>query len=210
GLCSHLADSDGDDPAFTKAQIEKWNGAVKAWKEKAPRTRWYHLSATSGARYAHDIDANLFRVGLGLYGFECSNTVQGLLPALSMHTKITALRRIEAGESVGYNRTFTTERPTRIATIPVGYFEGVDRRLSNRGFVRVRGRECPIIGRVSMNMTTIDVTDLPEVAEGDGVEVIGADPSAKNTVAAIAELCGTIPYDILVRIPTHLKRIIGE
>jgi alanine racemase len=208
GLCSHLADSDGAAPDFTRAQIQEWNDAVKLWKTHSPETRWYHLSNTSGARYGKDIDANLFRLGLGLYGFECSDTVKDLRPALSMHTKITALRHIPAGEKVGYNCTFTAPRPTAVATIPIGYFEGMDRRLSNKGFVRIRGRECPVIGRVSMNMTTIDVTDLPLVKEGDEVEVIGTDLSSKNTAANIAGLCGTIPYDILVRIPAHLRRVV--
>jgi alanine racemase len=206
GLCSHLADSDGGDPTFTQEQIKKWNEIVRMWKTRFPQTTWYHLSATSGIRYANTIDANLYRLGLGVYGFESAGMVEGLRPALSLHTRITAIRHIDAGEKVGYNGTFIAQRPTTIATIPVGYYEGLDRRLSNKGTVRIRGKEYPIVGRISMNMTTVDTTDLPDVQEDESVEVIGTDLGANNNVQAIARLCTTIPYEILIHIAAHLRR----
>ncbi len=210
GLCSHLSDADSDDSAFTQKQIETWNGIVKIWREKVPNTKWFHLSATKGSRYADAIDANVLRLGIGLYGIDPAGEEKDLKLALSLHTKITALRTIPAGESVGYNRTFTTTRETKIATIPTGYFEGIDRRLSNKGVVQVNGAMCPIAGRVSMNMATIDVTDSGSVKEGDGVLVISAEAGAPNSAQKMAETSGTIPYDILVHIPPHLKRIVEK
>lgn len=204
GLCSHLADADGDDPAYTEEQIAIWNGIVTEWKKHIPNTTVFHLSATKGVPFVSKINANVVRVGIGLYGI--SKRPEALRPVLEMRTLVTALRTIPKGDHVGYNCTFTAQRETKVATIPVGYYEGIDRRLSNKGFVIVKGVTCPIIGRVSMNMTTVDVTDVPDVAEGDEVEVISTKPEAQNSVTHMAELCDTIPYDILVHIPPTLRR----
>ncbi len=206
GICSHLADADGDDEILTTAQIKLWNDIASKWRKAFSQTKYFHLSATAGVRLAGKIDANVGRLGIGLYGI--SDVIPGLAPALSMKTSVTGLRTIQKGERVGYGFSWTAARDTRVATIPVGYYEGIDRRLSNKGFVRVRGKECPIIGRVSMNMTTVDVTDVPDVKEGDGVEVISTKFEARNSITYMAELCDTIPYDILVHIPSALRRTV--
>jgi alanine racemase len=125
-----------------------------------------------------------------------------------MRAPIASLENIGAGESVGYGRTFTATQGMRLATLPVGYFEGVDRRLSGKGFVAVHGVPCPIVGRVSMNITTIDVSAFPELTLDEPATIISADRGIKNSVTEIAELCGTIPYEILVHIPAHLRRIV--
>ncbi|GMU73939.1 MAG: hypothetical protein AMXMBFR44_1380 [Candidatus Campbellbacteria bacterium] len=206
GVCSHLADADGADTEMTEKQIAVWNDIVKRWRAAVPQTKHYHLSATAGVRFTKNIDANTGRLGVGLYGV--ADVIPGLLPVLSMKTSITGVRTIQEGERVGYNGTWKAQSTTRVATIPVGYYEGVDRRLSNKGFVQVRGIICPIIGRVSMNMTTVNVTDVPDVAEGDDVTVIGQDPAKGNAVAHIAKICDTIPYEILVHLPTTLRRVV--
>jgi len=204
GICSHLADADGEDPTFTEGQIASWNAIVAEWKKHVPDTKLFHLSATKGFPFVSKIDANVVRLGIGLYGI--SKRIEELRPVLEMHTSVTALRTIPKGDHVGYNCTFTAKRETRVATIPVGYYEGLDRRLSNKGFVTVNGVVCPVIGRVSMNMATIDVTSVPDVAVGDAVVVISNKRDDKNSVAQMAELSHTIPYDILVHIPTTLRR----
>lgn len=204
GICSHLAD--GDDDAMTAMQIKLWNDVASKWRKAFSQTKYFHLSATAGVRLAGKIDANVGRLGIGLYGV--SDVIPGLTPALSMKTSVTGLRTIQVGERVGYGFTWKAARETRVATIPVGYYEGVDRRLSNKGCVRVRGKECPIIGRVSMNMTTVDVTDVPGLKEGDEVEVISTKSEARNSITYMAELCDTIPYDMLVHIPTTLRRVV--
>lgn len=213
GLCSHLSDADGEDESFTRSQLTVWNESVRVWREKLPSTSFYHISATKGVRYAKDADANVLRLGLGLYGLNPPRMPKGadmpsLQPVLSLHTRITALRVTEPGEPVGYNRTWHAKRATRVATIPVGYYEGLDRRLSNKGFVEIRGVPCSIIGRVSMNMTMVDVTDVLGVREGDDVVVISDDVSKENSAPRIADFCDTIPYEILVHIPASLKRIV--
>lgn len=205
GVCSHFADADGVDEMFTREQIRRWNEFTKSWRTRIPDTKYYHVSATSGMRFVKDISANVGRLGIGLYGITPNATLK---PALEMKTRITALRTVPKGETVGYNNTWLAKHDTLVATIPVGYYEGVDRRLSNKGFVQVKGAMCPIVGRVSMNMTTVDVTDVADVKEGSEVIVISTHSEDKNSVANIAQTCNTIPYDILVHIPSTLRRTI--
>ena len=206
GVCSHLADADSSDPTFTEEQIEKWNTIVEQFKKEKPEIPFFHLSATKGIGHAKNIEANVLRLGLGLYGIDPAGEMKGLKPALELRTRITALRTIEKGEHVGYNKTFTAERETKVATIPAGYYEGIDRRLSNKGCVEVRGVVCPILGRISMNMTTVDVTDVPDVKMGDEVIVISSDNSKNHSAQKIAEVCGAIPYEILVHVNPELRR----
>jgi len=210
GISSHLADAENADDAFTKGQISAWNALVRRTKQEFPDCRWFHLAATPGSRFSKDIEANALRLGFGLYGLNPKGLDLPLRPVLEMRSRITSIREIEAGETVGYDRTFRAEKKTLVATIPAGYFEGIDRRLSNRGTLTVRGIPCPIAGRVSMNITSIDVTDVPGVSLGEEVLIISRDPEAPNAARKMAELCGTIPYDIFVHIPAHLRREVTE
>ena len=148
------------------------------------------------------------RLGIGLYGMNVGIERLDLRPALEMRTRITSIHTLHAGESVGYNATFKAPQDMRVATIPVGYAEGVDRRLSSKGSILVRGTSCPIIGRVSMNITSLDISNVADVHVGDEVTVISPNAADPNGVEAIADLCGTIPYEILVHIPAHLRRVI--
>jgi alanine racemase len=129
-------------------------------------------------------------------------------PALRVLSTLCNVKQVPAGVSVGYNGTFTAPRAMTIATIPLGYYEGIDRRLSNVGCVYVRGVKCPIIGRVSMNITTIDISNVSKLREGEVVEVIGIDPKKDNTIVNVAALCHSIPYDILVGINPILHRVV--
>lgn len=207
GFFTHLASSeDLDDDDFSLKQIGRFKEARSMADRLSKKPRFIHAANTAGARFAKLLGTNAFRIGLGLYGISPMGESDGLRPALSMHTIATNIRRLERLETVGYNRTFTVYKPITTALIPAGYYEGLDRRLSNKGFVRVKGVVCPIVGRVSMNMTTIDVSAVPDIREGDEVEVISADPAASNNAAAMADLCGTIPHEILVGINGDLRR----
>ncbi len=208
GLCTHLSDADGDDPTFTRGQIALWNKARSISDIVYGNIPYYHVAATKGFPFADEINANVFRLGIGQHGVSPSKGENDFIPALLLETEIASLRTIKPGDSVGYNNTFVATKHMTIATVPVGYFEGVDRRLSNKGSMRVRGIECPIIGRVSMNMCSIDVSHVPDVKAGEHVIAISNDRHASNCVERIAELCETIPYDILVHIPSHLKRVV--
>ncbi|OGE95134.1 MAG: alanine racemase [Candidatus Doudnabacteria bacterium RIFCSPLOWO2_02_FULL_48_8] len=197
GIYSHL--SDAADEAFTRQQIVHWNKAVADLRKDFPELRFFHLSATSGVRFSKEISANAIRIGLGLY---LAN------PVLCLRSIVTSVKNVDKGEFVGYDRTLQAVQPMKIATVPVGYFEGVDLRLSNRGYFKVNDIFCPIAGRVSMNITTIDASSISSIKAGETVTVISNQPEDLNSAENIAKICGTIPYEILIHIPSYLRRTV--
>ncbi len=209
GVCSHFADADGTDETFTLKQISKWNEAVQFFKSEIPGVKYFHISNTAGNFFSENIQANVGRLGIGLYGINVSQFEKmHLEPALEMVSLISSIKKIPAGEKIGYGITFETIRPSVVATVPVGYTEGVDRRLSNVGFYKVGNVFCPLVGRVSMNMSSIDVSEIGNLQIGDKVVVISQKSDDKNSIESIAKLCGCIPYEVLVRIPQYLRRVV--
>lgn len=221
GICTHLAESDAADEAFCRTQLEAWDRVAKEFCHWLPTVKHVHSCNTDGTRFSQGTHDTLSRLGIGLYGL--SETPQiltrlDLRPALEMNTIITSLRTIKAGETIGYSRTFVAQKDMTVATIPVGYYEGLDRRLSSGpdnqpcAYLKVgtAGTICPIVGRVSMNIISIDVSDVKNVSVGIPVQVISSTPTDPNSIRAFAKACGTIDYEFVVRIPTHLKREIRE
>lgn len=206
GLCSHFADADGESEEFSKEQIKNWQFAVKFFKEKFSNIKYFHVSNSAGVKYYSELEANVVRLGIGLYGFDQSGKVQGLKSALELRTIVSGVKELAFGDSVGYNHTFQASGQMKIATVPVGYFEGVDRRFSNIGYVKINNQFCKILGRVSMNISSVDVTSIPNVKVGDEVIVISAELEDKNSIMNMAKDCHTIPYEILVHVPQHLRR----
>ncbi len=215
GICSHLCDADNSDPAFTKNQILTWNNLVKKMEAEFPSLEYIHLSATDGLRYNREISANVSRLGLGLYGLadigRYSETDRpNILPVLELKTIITGIKQLKNGQTIGYGNTFKANHDMTIATIPVGYYEGLDVDLSNKGSVEV-GQEkaiCPIIGRISMNISTIDISHISDPHIGLPVTVISNNPKSPCSIREISKLCDGIPYEIAVHVPAHLKRVI--
>ena len=208
GICSHLADADVKNSQYTELQITAWNDVYKTFSTVFSTIKYAHVEATAGTRYAGKVMMNVARIGLGLYGidsYEEPNTA--LHPVLSMESIVVGIKELNKGEGVGYNQTFHAPTNMKIGIVPVGYFEGIPRALSNRGVVSVKNKACPIIGRVSMNMMSIDVLGVDDIAEGDMVEVISNQREHKNSVESIANLCNVIPYEILVRIPEKIRRV---
>ncbi len=209
GIYSHFADADTPDSKLTTTQIERWNAAVRQAKASLPSVRHFHVSNTAGSHHAAHIEATMMRLGIGLYGFNVTlNRALALQPPLEMKARITSLRTLAPGEKIGYNATFETKKKMVVATIPVGYAEGMDRRLSNLGAVTVRGSVCPIVGRVSMNITSVDVSAVPDPRLDEEVLVISMEPGALNSIERMAELCHTIPYELLVHLPAQLRRTV--
>ena len=237
GVCSHLADGENEFTSTTDEQIRVWHEALtlcekactghnhKNGTDPVSPIKWQHLSASSGIFHSQKIRANVMRLGLGLYGIssnpkrdENNGQVLDLLPVLEMHSIISGTKKIRAGAEIGYNGTFTAPTSMTIAPIPAGYFEGSDRRWSTKGFVKIVSKAttsepkhshfCPIVGLISMNITTIDISALPEFETkiGTAVTLISSDPKDKNSVAEIARLDQTIPYEILIHIPQQLRR----
>jgi alanine racemase len=206
GTCSHFADADNADDTYTQKQISTWNKSVAYFRAEFPTLKYWHISASAGHIYKQ-AEANLTRLGIGLYGL-INIAGLNLRPVLEMNTMITSIKKIHRGDRVGYGGTFTAPEDMTIATIPVGYYEGVDRRLSNIGFMKLGETECPIVGRVSMNITTIDVSKIPHAKIGDKIIVISRNKNDKNSVENIAKLCGIISYEIAVYVPSQLRRVV--
>ena len=210
GVCSHLSDADNKDESFTLKQIKAWNPLVdKFKKEFNNKIKYFHLSASSGIGYLKNISSNLLRLGIGLYGFNQSQRLNlNLKPALRAETIITTIRNLLPSDSIGYSATFKPQKPLKVATMPFGYYEGLDRRLSNKGLVKCKNEFCRVLGRVSMNITSFDVTKIKNTKIGEKVVAISDNPEDKNSVLNISKICETIPYVILVNIPAHLRRIV--
>jgi len=209
GLCSHLASADSYDKKYAMQQIKEWNKAVKIFQNNFPKIKYFHLAATAGSFYSTKIPANVIRLGLGLYGLDSSPfRNSNLKPALETKTIISGIKSINRGEYIGYGLTYRAKKDIKIAVIPAGYYEGTDRRLSNKGFYKIRGKFCPLVGRISMNISLADVSHIQNVKAGDEVSLISANPNDKNCISEMANLCGTIPYEILVHVPQHLRRIV--
>ncbi len=216
GVGSHFADADNpDSDLFSRKQMSVWKEALKDLLAAFPTIKYRHIAATKGMVFSKEAETNVGRLGIGLYGFDTaphpSHSAaenRDLKPVMEMRSLISSLRVLPNGESVGYNATYTTSKPTTIATVPVGYFEGVDRALSSKGVMQVRGQACPLTGRVSMNMSSIDVSAVPDVQRGDSVTVISRNSTELNSVEQMANVAGTSPYVILVHIPQHLKRVV--
>lgn len=209
GLATHFAEADGETTDFTDAQIAVWNDTVDMYSKQFNSLKFTHAGASAGAGHSQKFKANVNRLGIALYGFNTSpHEDLQLQPALEMYTVISGVKKTEPGQKVGYGTTFEVKRPSQLATIPVGYYEGVDRRLSNLGSLLVKDVPCPIVGRVSMNITTIDVTGVPQAQLDTEVKVISANPQDQNSIQEMAKLCHTIPYDLLVHIPGYLRRVV--
>jgi alanine racemase len=212
GMLSHLADADGPSGAATQEQIRRWKIALQMYKKLVPKSsrHIFHFAATAGARHLSTAESNLIRAGIGLYGFDMTQDKQlKVKPALSFWAKIVNIKEVKAGEKIGYNFTFTASKDMKIAVIPCGYYEGVPRSLSNKGKFYFNGNSLPILGRVSMNLTVVDISDVKvPIHLEDEVEVYSTDARKDNSVENVAKLCDTIPYEILVRLAPTIKRTI--
>lgn len=210
GLMTHLADADGSDPYATEEQISRFNEALKVVLKGGFQVPLIHVSNSGGAVRFPSAHFSLVRPGIMLYGYHTlPSTVAtpDLRPVLSLKTCIAQLRTIQPGGAVSYNRTFTAQRLTRIAVLPIGYANGLSRHLSNRGYVLIRGQRAPIAGLVCMDMMMIDVTMVPGVVVGDEVVLIGQQENERITARDIAEWTGTISYEVLCAISPQIPRL---
>ncbi|MBI4099878.1 alanine racemase [Candidatus Microgenomates bacterium] len=202
GLMSHLGAAFEPDNRQTQEQVANFAKARQILADQGIFPKWVHLGASGAVLNAKKYGeiGNMARVGKALYLV--------VKPAMRVVVKIAQVKEIKKGDKVGYDFTFTAKRPTKLAVLPIGYNDGVDRRLSNKGVVLIGSRACPIVGRVSMNITTIDVSNVRGVKMGDEVIVFSENPKASNSIAKTAEICGTIPYEILVHIQPLTKRVV--
>lgn len=210
GVMTHFADADLRDKQFAATQMERFESFIRQLEAKGISVPIRH-AANSAAVLEYDRALfTMVRPGIMLYGYNPleSGAAADLRPVLSLTTRIAFLKRIEAGTPVSYGRTFVAKRSSAVAVIPVGYADGFSRGLSNRGEALVRGRRVPIAGRVCMDMTMLDVTDVPGVAEGDEVVLLGTQGSERITADDIAARTGTISYEVLCGIGARVPRVV--
>ena len=209
GLMSHLADSDGDVQDFTEAQISRFNRALSVTRSGGYEVPLIHLSNSASIIRFPSAHHTMVRPGIMLYGYHTlPSTISApdLQPVLSLTTCIAQFRLLQPGDRVSYNGTFIARRSTRIAVLPIGYADGLNRRLSNRGVVLIRGQRVPIIGLVCMDMVMVDITAVPDAMVGDEVVVIGQQGGETISAKDIAEWTGTIPYEVLCAISPRVPR----
>ncbi|MDY7009621.1 MAG: alanine racemase [Planctomycetota bacterium] len=211
GLYTHFARPDASDKPFTIGQFDNF---IKAVDECGGRSGLVLHAANSAATIdLPRTHLDMVRTGISLYGCQPTEDLDNILPlkpALRLTSRIVLVKDVPAGSATGYGSTYTFPRAARVALVPVGYADGYPRSLSNIASMGVREIDCPVRGRISMDQTIIEITDVPKAAVGDEVEIISADPAASNSVANLARLAGTIPYEILARLGRRIKRVVVD
>jgi alanine racemase len=224
GISTHYADvEDTTDHGFAREQLHLFNQCVDRLNEAGYKPRIVHSANSAAAILWPETHADLVRVGIAAYGLWPSREtyatalqvhaagdggfVPRLQPALSWYTRVAQIKDVEAGSFVGYGRTYRTTHDARIAVLPVGYYEGYSRRLSNSAHVLVNGMRAPVRGRVCMNMTMIDVTHIPGVELGTVVTLLGEDGDETVTAENVAGWAETINYEIVSGIHPSIPRI---
>lgn len=216
GAHTHFANiEDTLDPSFAQSQLEKFKEGLRIVERAGVKLTHIHASATAGVLLYPETDFTMVRVGIGAYGIWPSRETQiaarergrkiSLLSVLTWKTRVAQVKKVKAGEYVGYGLTYRASRPMQVVVIPVGYYDGYDRRLSNSGRALIHGQFVPVIGRVAMNMTMLDVTDAGAQTD-DEVVLLGRQGNEEIRVEELAEKIGTIPYEVLSRINPQLPR----
>lgn len=198
GTWTHFASADSDDE-MTSRQFDLFMETL-AHFHVGPGMR--HACNSAGAMNHADYALDAVRCGIAIYGCEWPGT----RPALSMRSVVTHLKTVEKGATMGYGSLWRAPSTARVATVAIGYADGVHRARANRGFVLVRGRRAPLVGMVSMDAITLDVTDIPGVALGDTATLIGRDGEQVITAEQVAEWSGTISYEVLTSIGQRVER----
>ena len=199
GLLSHFASADEHDKSFSSLQLERFRHVLARAQGVGLNFRYTHIANSAGVIDLPASHLQLVRPGIMLYGAQPSQELHrsvSLKPVMTLKTRVLQLKELESGSPVGYGCTFITSRPSRIATLPVGYDDGYDRLLSNRGEVLVRNCRAPVVGRVSMCLITVDVTEVPGVRADDEVVLLGRQGDQEITADEIAARIGTINYEI--------------
>ena len=209
GTYSHFAASEEADGTFTREQIRRFEVALEAIRRCGLDPGELHFSNSGGMLHCESLRGLSARPGIALYGYPPApeRSPVRLEPVLSLKTRIGRVYTLPPGETVGYGRRFVAARTTRVATLPIGYADGYRRDLSEKGRVIIRDRYVDLVGRVSMDLITIDVTDLPEVQAGEDVILLGSSRSCRVDAASWADLAGTIPYEILTGFGPRVPRI---
>lgn len=220
GVMSHFSEADLPDASFAQMQLDKFRAVKAGLSERGLKIKLFHLAYSAAIMTIPESHFDAVRPGLMLYGYSPLSqsfdltsyplnlsTPASLLPVMSVKTRIISLRRLPAGSPVSYGRTFVTKRDSLIGVIAAGYADGFSRRFTNNAEVLVRGKKVPVAGRVCMDLTMIDVTDLDQVSEGDEVVIIGRQGDEQIDACVLANKADTIPYEILTSLGRMSKKI---
>ncbi|EKD30034.1 MAG: hypothetical protein ACD_78C00177G0002 [uncultured bacterium (gcode 4)] len=213
-VCTHLASADESNNTYSESQIEKFQQGI-GFIEKAGWTLKYrHISASAGSLKFHDPVFNALRLGIGLYGVNPLEVDDEQYPkwlslrlALRFESHIILKKAIQKWDTVSYNRTFTAPRDMTIGIVPVGYYEGLSRKLSNNYAYSYQWHSLPILGRVCMNLTIVDITDI-DITAGDRITIISDEQSVENNVYELARRSETITYECFTRLSESVRRVV--
>lgn len=207
GVSSHFSNSDAADESYAKLQLARFRASLEAIAKAGIGVPIRHMANSDGLLFHRDSHFDMVRPGGAMFGLRASNERRSpvsLEPALALRARVTQVRRVAAGETVSYGRTFRAARDSRIAVLPLGYADGVFRGLSNRGSVGFPSGRAPMVGRICMDQLMVDVTDLPDVALGSIATVFGpGGPSAGE----LADVLGTIDYEVSCALSPRVPRI---
>ncbi|MEM1008506.1 MAG: alanine racemase [Myxococcota bacterium] len=219
GCYTHFANiEDTTDHTYAMYQWETFKTVQRDLAQAKIHVPMMHAAASAATMLFPQTHQDMVRTGISAYGLWPSKETyvslqhesqqpRTLHPILSWKTRVSQVKDVPADAFVGYGCTYRTTRPTRLAIRPVGYYDGVDRRLSNLGYVLIHGRRAPIRGRVCMNLTMVDVTDIPQTQLEDTVVLLGTQQQESISAETWASWCGTIHYEILARLPAHIPRM---
>ena len=229
GVMTHFSAPETISTIRPNPQLATLQAALESIAANRLRPQWLHAGNSSTIVAGPDRKALsqmalhagarlMLRPGLALYGYVDRVTQDGLSwdgdpgvsPVLTWKTQVTSLRSLRAGDTAGYGNTFVASSDTRLALLPVGYADGFNRLLSNRGYVLIRGQEAPIAGRVSMDQAMVDVTGIPGVAIGDEVVLLGSQGNETLDAWDLADLCGTVPWEVLCAIGPRVPRVLCD
>lgn len=215
GVMSHLADSDGDDLITVAAAVQLFDECVETVQAAGAHPTLFHIAQSAGSLTAKSKYANTMRLGISLYGINpfvrghaLHDQLNGLRPALKLISTITQVIDLKKGDKVSYNYTFTAPKDMRIGVLPLGYYEGVNRALSNKGTVKLAGKFTPIVGRVCMNHTMISLDGI-DAGEGSEVVVYSDDPHDENSIDNVAHDNKLFNYNVLTALSSDVRRLLS-
>lgn len=202
GVFTHFADADGSDMAFTKRQMERFLHLT----EPLPRNILRHCSNSAAIHRMPEAAMDMVRAGISMYGYPPVPTDMPLEMVMTWHTRVTYVKEIQPGDSVSYGCTFTADRPLRVATLACGYGDGYHRAATGKAEVIIRGQRAKVLGRICMDQMMADVTDIPGVAPGDRVTLMGLDGNECITAEELANWADTISYEVLLSATGRVSR----
>jgi alanine racemase len=206
GVFSHFATADEEDTSFAEEQLERFDDVLARIEHAGVEVPLRHIANSAAILNLPDATYDLVRPGILAYGLRPSRSMSSpisLRPAMTLTTRVAAVKTVRAGTPISYGRTFVTRRASRIAVLPIGYADGLSRRLSGRWAVAIRGNRAPLVGAVCMDACMADVTDVGEVVPGDEVVLFGASPSAEE----MAQHLETISYEVLCAVSQRVPRV---